>query len=415
VNGATRLPLVAPFVGERFAAVDRLGALLAPPYDVITPPQRTTLACNPENIVHLILPRGEPNPYTAAARTLAQWRDRGVVLPDERPALTVVQQTFANPDGRERVRTGLIGGIAAEAFALGRVKPHERTHAGPKEDRLALARATRAMFEALLLFARDQSGALQGLLHSVAEREPDARAELDDGTLALWKVDGRLSEKISMSAGQGSLYIGDGHHRYETAIQYRVENPKAARIPALIVPLNDPGVTVLPTHRLIFGGPLDSEKVVSDIRKRFQIRELSNVHEGEQELALLEERGTACVLLLPGLRALALLLKPRQHLDQLLATTDAVVGALDVARLDQVLVAPLVAAAGPSARVGYSARVQEVVTQVAEGTASAGLLLNPTKLAQVLAVADAGQTMPQKSTYFMPKVPSGIVGMDYDK
>src|ERR1700745_436593 len=140
--------LVAPFLGERYAAVDRLGALIAPPYDVIDPPERARLAAlDPDNIVHVMLPEAPPGApeaqrYRAAAERLASWRRTGVLRRDPRPALYVLAQDFTLPTGERRTRRGVFAAVAAEGYEPRRIRPHEHTHAGPKADRLALLRAT---------------------------------------------------------------------------------------------------------------------------------------------------------------------------------------------------------------------------------------------------------------------------------
>ena len=406
-------PLLAPFVAERYAAIDRLSAFVAPPYDVVTATERARLAEDPDNIVHFILPDGQPDPYTIAAETLNRWRQSGVVVRDGSPSVTVLRQELATRDGLTHVRTGVIGGVAVEAFTAGRVKPHERTHAGPKEDRLALLRATQAMFEALLFFSRDAEGDLQRSLLYVTDSEPTARAVLDGVSLTVWSVEEDQAAEIATAASAGPLYVGDGHHRYETAVQYRAENPGADRVPGLVVPLGDAGLVVLPTHRLLYGEPLDVDTRVRELGERFQIRELSSIDSVARELVVLAERGTACAVVFPGPRVFTLVMKPSERLEPLLSTTEPAVASLDVFRIDE-LVIPLLAsdAASPS-RLGYSADAEAVEKEIREGRAVAAVLLNATKVEQVLAVADAGAVMPQKSTYFTPKVPSGIVGISY--
>ena len=407
-------PLVAPFKGERYAEASRLGDLIAPPYDVISPPARATYAAqDPHNIVHLILPEGDGGRYENAARLLAEWRAAGVLKADAKRSLTVLRQEFLTPGGERRTRTGVIGGVAVEPLTQGRVKPHERTHAGPKEDRLALLRATAAMFESLFMVARDEQGELKQLLDEAADAKPLAAAELRGVTSTLWRVIGSKAEALAAAAGREALYIADGHHRYETAVAYKSDNPAADRVPALVVPAGDPGLVVLPTHRIVYGKPVDEEAMLGELRERFQMRELPSQVNYLEELGSLHERGTACVLVLPGARALALLLKGGASLGDLPFANEPAVASLDVARVDEIVVKRLKAAAGGEAAVRYSADSDQVIDEVRNGEASVGALLNPTGLGQVLAVADAGSVMPPKSTYFMPKVPSGVVVAGY--
>ncbi len=407
-------PLVAPFVGERYAKRARLSDLIAPPYDVIAPAERETLAGrDPHNIVHLILPEGDEQRYAAAAMQLAEWRQAGVFAADADPSLTVLRQEFTAPDGKRRTRTGVIGGVAVESFVEGRVKPHERTHTGPKEDRLALARATEAMFEALFMVKRDEDGSLQAALEEAVERKHLAVAELLGVQNTLWRVTGRRARALAEAAGSAALYIADGHHRYETAIAYRGENPAADRVPAHIVPAGDPGLVVLPTHRIVRGEDVGETAIAGDLRERFQMRDLPPEANYAEELATLRDRGTACVVVLSGGRGVALLLKGGASLGDLPFANEPVVASLDVARIDEIVVKRLKSSAGGDARIEYSADAHHVIDEVRSGAAPAGVLLNPTALERVLDVADAGSVMPQKSTYFVPKVPSGLVILGY--
>ncbi len=408
------VPLVAPFMGERYAEQRRLGDLIAPPYDVINPEERQKLAeRDPHNVVHLILPGGDEARYDNAARQLKEWRTAGVLVADDKASVTVLRQEFSTPEGERLARTGVIGGVAVEPFSAGRVLPHERTHKGPKEDRLALLEATEAMFEALFMVARDTDGSLLELLEEATRKNPLARAQMPGAALAVWRVTGKRGAELAEAAGREPLYIADGHHRYETAVAYRAEHPAADRLPALIVPAGDPGLVVLSTHRMVYGVGVDSEALTNDLRERFQMRELSSQANYAEELATLRARGTACIVVLPGGLAHAYLLKGGANLGDLPFANEPAVASLDVARVDEIVVKRLRALAGKGSRIGYSSEAHHVIEEVRQGSAAAGVLLNPTALEQVMAVADAGGVMPQKSTYFMPKVPSGLVVMGY--
>jgi uncharacterized protein (DUF1015 family) len=412
-RGAGRAPLVAPFAAEHYAALDRLDDLLAPPYDVIAEPERATLAARHEhNIVHLILPRGDGDRYQEAARLLEHWRRAGVVRCDASPAVYVVQQEFS-VDGRAKVRTGLIGAVAVEPFDAGRIKPHERTHAGPKQDRLSLMRSTRTMFEALLMMSRDPEGELARLVARATQAgTPWAEGCARDCRMRAWRLTGSEGAALAAAAGRDALYIADGHHRFETAVAFRREAPAAARTLALIVPVRDPGLVVRPTHRLVYGGPV-SNRIVEQLKTRCVVHEPPP---GADHRGLLEraaETGGGCVVVFPGGRLLALGRRSDTEAAAL-AAFDPPVRRLDVTWADGCVVATLRAAMeGPW--VGYSSDADEVVAEVSRGQAQAGVLLNPPAVDDVLAVADAGAFMPPKSTYFQPKVPSGLVMLPYDR
>lgn len=408
--------LVAPFVGERYATGTALDDVIAPPYDVISAEQRAGFAKrSPYNIVHLILPSGDGGDrYAHAARLLAQWRKDGVFEQDRRPSVTVVRQEFTTPDGVVRVRTGVIAGVSAEEFGGGRVKPHERTHAGPKEDRLALLRATRSMFEALFLLAPDPDRRLVEALAAATRKKPAATASLNGVKVAVWPVAGRAADGLAGVAGAGGLYVADGHHRYETAVSYRRENPAASRVPALIVPVADPGLVVAAAHRIVQGESVDAEAFVNGLRGRFQVRELPRTANYAEEVTAMRSRGTGAVVVLPGSPALALLLKGGARLGDLPFAQEPALAALDIARVDELIVKRLLQLSGEGASLSYSAASGDVIDRVRGGEAAAGVLVNPTRVEQVLAVADAEVVMPPKATYFVPKVPSGLVGISYE-
>ena len=403
-------PLVITFTGERYRDAERSSELVAPPYDVISSEQRRIyLERSEHNIVRLILPGGNGDRYAHAATILRSWRDQGVLVRDPDPAVYVVRQEFEIPGGDARVRTGVIGAVAVEPYDRARVRPHEQTHKGPKADRLALMRSTSSMFEALLLLSRDRSGDLRNRLEAVTATEPDVQASLEGVGISLWCVAGEAGDEIALAAAADSaLYIADGHHRYETAESYRCENPEADRTLGLIVPLGDPGLEVLPTHRIIRGEPVDQSDLLAQVTDRFEVTTLASAHDAELYLNGRDDE-TKCVVYLPGPTFLGLRLKEGADLSVLPFAHEETVLALDVAKIDNLIVDLVVRLAGTRADVSYSPTVKMAMQRVYSDRASAAVLLNPTEVEQVLAVADAGAFMPQKSTYFAPKVPSGLV------
>jgi uncharacterized protein (DUF1015 family) len=392
------LPLVEPFSGERFAASAALSARIAPPYDVIAGATREELvARDPYNIVQLILPVGNTDRYAKAAKTLATWRSKEILVRDPEPAVYVVQQEFPLPDETLRVRTGVIGALLAEPYACGRVKPHEHTHAEPKADRLALARALHATFEAIFLLARDGHGHLRRRLDGVTRHKPHAVADLDGVTVGLWRVGGVQGREIARAASEGSLYIADGHHRFETAIAYHAENPSADRLPALIVPADDPGIVALPTHRVIRGKPVDWDHVLDQWRADFTVTEGAL----PEDLGALPAGGPqemVCTVVRPGGRQVTL----RR------ARADGAEPVPDIAVIERDVVTPLAA----GRELAYTPSAAAAVAAVGSDAAAA-VLVRGTPVTMMMAVADAGGVMPPKSTYFSPKVPSGLVGMAY--
>ena len=412
----TRPQLVVPFRGERFASVESPSRLIAPPYDVITPPERARLAASDShNIVHLILPEASSGQdrYARAAELLAAWRGDGVFAADAAPAVYVLAQEYQGlGDGGEwRTRTGMFAAVAAEPYETGRVRPHERTHASPKADRLALLRATRTSLESIFLLSPDPDGALLAGLRQVTAKPPAARAELAGERMKLWVVGGTEASRLAALASRDPLYIADGHHRYETAVAYALEMPAADRVLSFIVSAADPGLTVLPTHRVIFAPGRNMAQLVTRWRRWFDVGRVAPCADRIERLAELGLRGaTACLVALPGGDDLSLVLRPDAPLAEMpeLGKTPAV-RALDVAIVEALVVKEILSAGTSTPTLTYTPDARAAFEAVRNGNATSAVLLNPTKVEQVLAVADAGDVLPPKSTYFVPKVPSGLV------
>src|SRR5689334_20054176 len=205
------------------AKVGSLGGVAAPPYDVIDPEQRAGLAArSPYNVVRIDLPEGEPDPYAHAAATLARWREDGAIVRDPEPALWTLTQDYTGPDGRSLTRHGVFARVRVEDYGPGRIRPHERTHPGPKEDRLRLTRATKANLSPIFSLYDDPAGAGAAILQAA---EPVDALTDDDGTVGRL---GRVSDPAAIAAFQealrdAELLIADGHHRYETARVYADE------------------------------------------------------------------------------------------------------------------------------------------------------------------------------------------------
>lgn len=403
--------LVAPFRGERYAAVDKLSRLIAPPYDVIDPAERARYAAlDADNIVHVMLPEAPPGRpdderYRAAAACLAGWRKNGVLKRDPNPVLYVMAQDFTLPSGERLTRRGVFAAVAAEGYEPRRVRPHEHTHAGPKADRLALMQATATNIESIFLLAPDKDRVLARTLSDVAKSEPDATAELNGVGIRLWIV----RDPSHFPLPPSPLYIADGHHRYETASAYAKENPAADRVLALIVSAEDSGLAVLPTHRVIFGAGRDLEHVLPRWRDRFDILPVPPGRDPVETLASLGQERTACIVA-DRTRMVALVMRPGALLDRhpALAQSEAVRD-LDVARVESLVVKEILGSGTTTPTLRYIADAKQALDTVQHGGAALAVLLNPTKVEQVFAVADAGDVMPPKSTYFIPKVPSGLV------
>jgi uncharacterized protein (DUF1015 family) len=273
-----------------------------------------------------------------------------------------------------------------------------------------LLAATRTNLEAICLLAPDADRALALALGRVAAGPPDVRAELDGVDIRLWVVAGAAALELARLAGRAALYIADGHHRYETAVAYAAAHPKANRVLSLVVSASDPGLTILPTHRMIFGTSPDVARLIAAWRQWFDV---GRVAPGADRLARLAELGrerTACLVAFPGEDDVSLVLKPDAVLDAVpdMGKTPAA-RALDIARIEALVVRMILGAGTTTPALGYTADPQAAFAAVRTGGAAAAVLVTPTRVEQVFAVADSGGVMPPKSTYFVPKVPSGLV------
>lgn len=394
-----RLPdLAVPFRGERYAALDRLSRLIAPPYDVISSSERARYAAqDAHNIVHVMLPEapGEGDRYAHAARVLTQWRSERTLVRDGEPAVYVLAQDFALPSGERRSRVGVFVALAAEGYEPRRVRPHERTHAGPKADRLALLRTTQTSLESIFVLAPDSDGELAKVLRAVVSRAPDATAELAGVGMRLWVVPGGAATEVTSLVNRGPVYIADGHHRYETASNYATDNANVDRLLALVVSARDEGLAVLPTHRVIFGAPVEPASLGDAWRETFQV--------ADTKVVVTPDGPSTWTVVWPGGKSQLLTLKP---------TVARGMSEVDVIAVGDLIVRSIVQRAG-TAQIVYQPDTKDAIEAGARGGATAAVLMPPPLVQTVFSVADANGIMPPKSTYFVPKVPAGLVLADW--
>ena len=398
------------------AVAGPLGDLIAPPYDVIDDELRAELAAkSPRNVVALDLPES----YEGAAETLAEWRDEGVLVQEEEPALWVLRQDYTAPDGSTRTRTGFFARVRVEEYGPGRIRPHERTHPGPKEDRLRLTRATRANLSPIFSLFPDAGGAAREALAHATDGEPFAEVTDHEGTRnSLWRV----ADPDGMSQLQGALadaelLIADGHHRYETARAYADEiggEGDHRYVLMLLVALEDPGLLVFPTHRLLSGLKDDEQKQVAirdTARRDFDIEELDDTRDLEPPAE--GENVSFGYMDSFFKRPFRFTLKDQEIADGALAGMPDPYRRLDTAVLEAII---LRGALGMSEDdishlrgLDYSKNLDDAIERVESGEADAGFFMRATPVEQVREVAAAGESMPPKSTYFYPKVPTGLV------
>ncbi len=337
------MPTVTPFRALRYEpeVAGPLADLVAPPYDVISEAAREDyLARSPYNIVHLTL----PDSPEVAARELAAWQAEGA-LTRSAEAFWWVAQDYTGPDGVARTREGFAASVEVTPYDAGQVLPHERTHAGPKEGRLRLLRATRTQLEPIFLLY-DAEAPL-----SRPHGEPAMDASESGVRTRVWPV---AAPSVTIDS---PLLIADGHHRYETAVAFRAEDPNATRTFAILVSSRAPGLEIFPTHRLVQSvGEVPGEEVDGPGPGVTLYRDGRYVH----------------------------------------VATDDDFG-------------PRVVESLAPEGIGYTAYADEAIATVDRGDAAAAFLLQPVTAEDVAAFAHAGETMPQKSTFFYPKLTSGLL------
>jgi uncharacterized protein (DUF1015 family) len=391
--------------------------VIAPPYDVIDEREREELAArSPYNVVAIDLPRAGSDPYGSAAEQFLRWQREGVLLRDRQPAIWLLAQEYTGPDGVRRTRRGALARVRVEKYGAGTIRPHERTHPGPKEDRLRLTRATRANLSPIFSLYDDPANTVSDTLARLTERTLFGEAVEGDGTVdRLWRVDDEEAIEVVVRAlAPAELLIADGHHRYETAREYAEEiggeGPHRYTLMCLVA-MQDPGLTVFPTHRVVNGlTPEQHEALANAIREDFEIEPL-----GETSKLEPGADGTVKIGYLDAhfKQPFMLTLKNPRIADAALPGHSSPYRRLDTAVLEALI---LKGALGMNDEqidhlqgLGYARDAAEAVALVERADYDAAFFMAPTPIEQVRAVAAAGETMPPKSTYFFPKVPTGLV------
>lgn len=423
---------ILPFRGVRYdpaAAGAGLADLTAPPYDVISPSAQDALyAKHPANVVRLILGR-EEDKYAQAAQLFREWLASGILKAEDVPAVYVYRQNFADPTTGNPVpeRMALLCLLKLEDYSTGRVLPHEKTMTGPKADRLELLRATEAQFEPIYGLYSDPDGAVQAFV-----------GEYDDREIVIERVDNLIGsshavEKLTDSDAHAVLrelmadkqvVIADGHHRYETALSYqrevRAAHPEVSAetpLPAdyiliALTAFEDTGLLVLPTHRLVKNVPQNTLDALPDaLRKTFTLTP-SSAETVEAEIVAQAAEGTLAfgIVLPPGEVHLAVL--NGLSVDPSLSAADRLPVTLLGCLILENCLGIDAAAVVSGANVSYTRELLEAVDAVKTGAAQAAFLLGRPTVDEIKAVSEAGDVMPQKSTFFYPKLLSGLVMRD---
>jgi uncharacterized protein (DUF1015 family) len=396
--------------------VGSLADVVAPPYDVIDDAQRAELAGrSPYNVVELDLPQdpGGGDPYAHAAKLLEQWTADGALVRDDDPQIWALEQDYAAPDGSRLTRRGFLARVRLAQYGEG-IRAHERTQPGPKEDRLRLTRATRHNLSPI--FALHPGDAWRHLEPAVAGKPWGEVTDSDETTHRVWRIgDPAIHEAIASELEPGELLIADGHHRYETSLAYQREvgaGGPADYVLMALVSLEDPGLTVFPTHRLISGladDPSKQEALGTGLREIFDVEE---VPADQLDPGGSDGIGVFGYIDSHFKRAFRLRLHDKARVDEALGDHSIAYRELDAAILEELVLKGILGMTqddiAAKRGIGYTPSIEEALAKLDTGDYQAAFLLRPTPVEQVRAVAAEGETMPPKSTYFFPKLLTGI-------
>ena len=410
---------VIPFCGLRYNAtqVEGIENVIAPPYDVIKTEERLALeARHPANIIHLILSQpceddtADANQYTRAAALMNQWISDNTLVQDPTPRYYIYDQAFNAPDGKNYTRRALISLVKLEPFKNRIILPHEKTHAGPKADRLNLMRACHTNLSPIFLLYGDPSGDIEQIMQGFTDTYPPEVdcPETFGSTHRLWCLDDtERNREIQELFSSKPLLIADGHHRYETALAFQEEmtqklpNTESTGYGYMmmnLVRMESPGLAVLAIHRLLDNlRPNQISRAIAKLPEVFEVYEMDTQANLMAKLDALKGESAAVGmytaddnyrLLIPRSTS------PRQ---------------LDVTLVQETLIKEMFQVETLAEHISYTAYADDAVEHVKNSAGSVALLMNPTPVEQVLDVAMAGSTMPQKSTYFYPKMATGLV------
>jgi len=436
------MAIIAPFrrVHYNGKSVGDLNRLITPPYDVISLAQQDAYYKAHElNIIRLVLGKQYPgdaednNRYTRAATTLTQWLGAGILVRDQRPGLAVYQMEFDRPDGGRRKIEGLVTLVKVDDYGKGRVLPHEKTYRGPKQDQLNLLRACHAHLTPIHALFNDSDNAVSDAYGRFMQGPPDQEAKDATGTIhRTWSLDDQDTiGKISSIFEDKSIVIADGHHRYETSLAYRNETRQDAEqesaggpgyVMMYLTSTSHPGLTILPAHRMVKGlVGLSVQDLLQKLEPYFQapwsdfssedlqhearsiVAGMSSFSEAVGNFGMVYDREK-------GYRLLKL--RSFEAVDSLI---DSGIPP-DLRELDVTILREAVMGYGLrlerediEGHVEYTPSAQEALEKVTAGEVQIAFLLNPTRVEQVQVAAELGHKLPHKSTYFYPKVASGLV------
>jgi uncharacterized protein (DUF1015 family) len=425
---------IAPFRGVFYnqKKIKNLSRVIAPPYDVISKEEQEKLyRRSPYNFVRLDLSQ-EPDSYDAVAKRFADWEAEGIFERDETPAIYFLTQRFSLKGSEEKERQGFFALTELEEFSSGKIRPHEKTLDAPKEDRLRLMLACQAQFSPIFtLYAQPKQTINRALARRVEGSAPFIEVDQEgDGQCRLWRItDSALLQQVQQEMKDQMLLIADGHHRYEATLKYRnlmrtAQTQWRGREPfnyvmTYFANLNDENVVILPTHRLVRGyAPQPFLQLEEALQTYFYLEQYPKTPEGKGWfLKALRTGGKKQRLIGASFkrdpRYLILRLKNKRIMQRLAKELSAPLRELDVSTLHHLILGHILGLTpeqqSGGATIRYSQDEDAVLTSLEKEDYQAAFILNPPKGEEILTIAKGGETMPQKSTYFYPKLFSGLI------
>lgn len=435
------MAIVKPFhlVHYNGKCSDRLDALITPPYDVISPAQQEEFhQAHPLNCIRLVLGKKYPeddaadNKYTRAAQTMHEWLNDGTLVRENRPGMMVYQMEFEQPDGGRRIIDGLVCLVKVDDYGKGRVLPHEKTYRGPKEDQLQLLRACKAHLTPIHGLFPDSGDEVRNEYSRFTASRPDQEAVDSNGVIhRSWAIfDEQSLNKIQNAVKPESILIADGHHRYETALAFkreaeesgmRVQHNGHEYVMMFLTSMTHPGLTILTAHRMVKGLPeFDTREVMDKLQSYFHIEEFPFTDATREQTAqkFMEavsaeaETGGVFGIATKGENVYRLIrMKDFNLLEERIdPSIPAALKTLDVTILREVIMGyGWNMDDNGEGLIEYTPSAFEALERVHAGEFQVCFVFNPTRPEQVKAAAESGHKLPQKSTYFFPKIASGLV------
>lgn len=421
------MAVIKAYKGLRFNCekAGKIDELVCPPYDIINDEQREGyIQINPYNIIRLELPKGE-NRYAQASEILESWLNEEILVKEDKPAIYIYEEEFTAYGERKSIK-GIICRVKIEEFSKGVILPHEFTLSKAKEDRLNLMKSTNCNFSQIYSLYMDEGKNTLGKIDALSAKEADIQLTDGEGvTHRMWIItDENAIAEICNDFTERKLYIADGHHRYETALNYRNyqrENGNAVEGDAcdyqmmMLVDMEHPGLVVFPTHRLVRDlADFNAEKAMESCKEYFDITEYDDISTIESNLMELYNQGKKAYAFYSGNKSYKLLvLKSMDIIEKLLPNASKATQELDVTVL-HTLILEKVFGIDPEnmakqINLTYTKIFDEAITSVDSGRAQCAFILNPTRVSEIRDVASNGEKMPQKSTYFYPKMITGLV------